>query len=155
MEKSKSIRDGLWDKWQGMSVKERYFLDLSYDVGGFRFGYNLMYHESIQNTFNAAFGIFSEMGIEEVSSFTTINYKRHRMIQRSSLSRVSPFSAIAWTSFLKIGKQRLPETWGSSRESSERRWSCSLCWRLWSSWKTTWFLARRCAIFLCSWDNLG
>ena len=45
-----------------------------------------MFDESIQNIFNTAFGIFSEMSIGEVGSLTTTNYKRHRMIQRSSHS---------------------------------------------------------------------
>ena len=62
-----------------------YFFDLSYDVGGFMFGCNLMFDESIQNIFDTAFGIFSEMSTGEVGSFTT-NYKRHKMIQRSSHS---------------------------------------------------------------------
>ena len=67
------------------------------------------------------------------------------MIQRSSHSRVSPFSAIAWTNFPKIGKQRLLETWGSSRESFERRWSCLLLVlemmiiMTMRRWKITWF----------------
>ena len=61
-----------------------YFLDLSYDVGGFIFGCNLMFDESIQNVFDTAFGIFSEMSTGEVGSLTTnYKYRRHRMIQRS------------------------------------------------------------------------
>ena len=68
------------------SFELNYFLDLSYDVGGFRFGCNLIFDESIQNKFNTAFGIFSEMSTGEVGSLTTINYKRQRMIHRSYFS---------------------------------------------------------------------
>ena len=42
-----------------------------------------MFDESLENIFNIALGIFSEMSIGEVGSLTTINYKRQRMIHRS------------------------------------------------------------------------
>ena len=71
-----------------------YFLDLSYDVGGFIFGCNLMFDESIQNVFDTAFGIFSEMSIGEVGSLTTVNYKRQRMIHQSYFSHSQGLSLL-------------------------------------------------------------